>query len=783
MSLVAGLISGLSLVVMAVVTVVLFNNAEKIKGETRTIMKDVVDQINDSQYYAYQYDKKQEKNIMNLEDKTNKMNAIMEEKDKILKEDISKLQNRFETGTDGRNYIKGDTEIRGNTNNMGNMNIQGRMHFKDPKMDANFNWDNNGSDSYFLEKVVTKPNQSSLRLTINDDADESFQIWGGSCANGNCNTGNESMKHTFDAQGNATHTGDMKTLSATFNHGSIDSAQGGGLLNVVGGAKWDGASGAWKSMSTRGSSRMVLHDNFIGLYTSPSVGKPGEAVPYTERVTIANDGTTTINGNTNNLGNFNVQGRLHFKDPQMDANGNWDGNGSDSYFLEKVVTKPNESSLRLTINDDVDESFQIWGGSCANGNCNTGNESVRHKFDAVGNSWHASYNDAQNVMGRDHVAAGYNWKSWMRNNGDISATNKVGVGIHPDNQGNAKLFVDGNINNDWSTRIRNGHTDIYMGHANGAGVHINTQRDGANYALELYSANGELMRVQNDGNIRIGRGDGAGSLTLRSKNVFIGNNDDTDVGATLRLGGTKGDRNDTSDYSVIESRNYGGVDKSELLLFKGNDPGYCDNGKCGPDRIRLRAGEINFDVYNEYTTDRAKENIVAKVTPDRMIAPKLQLGDRFMLSGVGDGMANDEWLRLTNTGGTDYYGGLASDKIWSRNFQNASDARLKKDVNDVSKDDIQKLIQLEPKKYNWKETNKADYGFIAQDVEKLYPELVGTGPNSFKTVNYQGLLPMVVGNIKEMKKAIPDDKQVCIGDTCVTEDELKKLKKAIAKLD
>jgi hypothetical protein len=59
------------------------------------------------------------------------------------------------------------------------------------------------------------------------------------------------------------------------------------------------------------------------------------------------------------------------------------GNSGDPYYLQKVVTDRNKSSLRLTINDDRDQSFQIWGGSCALGNC-AGKGEMKHKFQANG---------------------------------------------------------------------------------------------------------------------------------------------------------------------------------------------------------------------------------------------------------------------------------------------------------------------------------------------------------------------------------------------------------------
>jgi uncharacterized membrane-anchored protein YhcB (DUF1043 family) len=47
---------------------------------------------------------------------------------------------------------------------------------------------------------------------------------------------------------------------------------------------------------------------------------------------------------------------------------------------------------------------------------------------------------------------------------------------------------------------------------------------------------------------------------------------------------------------------------------------------------------------------------------------KLQLGDKFTLSGVGDGYANDDWLRVMGKDGKNYSGGVASGKLYSKDF-------------------------------------------------------------------------------------------------------------------
>ena len=86
------------------------------------------------------------------------------------------------------------------------------------------------------------------------------------------------------------------------------------------------------------------------------------------------------------LDDINVQRKLHFGDENMTKNGTTHNN-SDPYYLEKITNDKNKSSLRLTINNNPDEAFEIWGNSCKAGDCE-GPGISQHKFQADGNVWH-----------------------------------------------------------------------------------------------------------------------------------------------------------------------------------------------------------------------------------------------------------------------------------------------------------------------------------------------------------------------------------------------------------
>ena len=84
-----------------------------------------------------------------------------------------------------------------------------------------------------------------------------------------------------------------------------------------------------------------------------------------------------------------------------------------------------------------------------------------------------------------------------------------------------------------------------------------------------------------------------------AQSIIIGNpnNAVNTADNVIKFGGLYGDAGST--MTIIAERLYSGNDKSELLLFKGNDYGA---GSSGPDRIRLRAGEHRFQIMTSTET-------------------------------------------------------------------------------------------------------------------------------------------------------------------------------------
>lgn len=100
---------------------------------------------------------------------------------------------------------------------------------------------------------------------------------------------------------------------------------------------------------------------------------------------------------------------------------------------------------------------------------------------------------------------------------------------------------------------------------------------------------------------------------------------------------------------------------------------------------------------------------------------------------------------------------------WNAN----SDQRLKKNIQTLSSEKgLAAIEKLNPVSFNWKDldSSTAQLGFIAQEVQEVFPELVSEGP-SIQTIskplglNYTGLIPALVKAIQEQQQEIDQLKQ------------------------
>ncbi|GMI16737.1 hypothetical protein TrLO_g3785, partial [Triparma laevis f. longispina] len=121
-----------------------------------------------------------------------------------------------------------------------------------------------------------------------------------------------------------------------------------------------------------------------------------------------------------------------------------------------------------------------------------------------------------------------------------------------------------------------------------------------------------------------------------------------------------------------------------------------------------------------------------------------------------------------------------------------SDRRYKKDIARLTSalDDVMKIRGVS---YNWRRSefptyafdNNTHYGFIAQEVEEVIPELVGTDELGMKSIRYLGFTPVLLEAMKEQQAEIEELKDLVKElkeDNIMIREELEALRELVLGL-
>ena len=101
----------------------------------------------------------------------------------------------------------------------------------------------------------------------------------------------------------------------------------------------------------------------------------------------------------------------------------------------------------------------------------------------------------------------------------------------------------------------------------------------------------------------------------------------------------------------------------------------------------------------------------------------------------------------------------------------SSDLNLKENIQLIEQP-LTLINQIRGVYFDWKDSfinyrggedgyfvRKHDVGVIAQEIEKVLPEIVATRPDGFKAVKYEKIVPLLIESIKELYKEIENLKK------------------------
>jgi len=136
---------------------------------------------------------------------------------------------------------------------------------------------------------------------------------------------------------------------------------------------------------------------------------------------------------------------------------------------------------------------------------------------------------------------------------------------------------------------------------------------------------------------------------------------------------------------------------------------------------------------------------------------EVQFNDGGSTLGGDSAFTFDKDTDLLSVGGTVSSTGVvvAGNILYSGELSDLSDRRLKTGIVPLGAGSLSNLLKLQPVSFRMKGEGKPlEFGFIAQDVEKVFPELVSTARDQqgMKSLNYTGLIAPIVKAIQELRK-------------------------------
>ena len=103
---------------------------------------------------------------------------------------------------------------------------------------------------------------------------------------------------------------------------------------------------------------------------------------------------------------------------------------------------------------------------------------------------------------------------------------------------------------------------------------------------------------------------------------------------------------------------------------------------------------------------------------------------------------------------TELYTNPSTGTLYATIFSSLSD-RTQKDNITTIENAIEIINNIDPVSFNWKRTGKKSYGVIAQEIEKVLPELVHEN-EGIKSVEYDSLIAILISAVKELTKRVEE---------------------------
>ena len=339
----------------------------------------------------------------------------------------------------------------------------------------------------------------------------------------------------------------------------------------------------------------------------------------------------------------------------------------------------------------------------------------------------------------------------------------------------------------------------------------NYYKDGSSYGTQSgINFTGSGVTVSNSGyglDVNIAGGSG---LTLSNSDLYSSDSGSQGSGSYNFIIGTgaAGSGSNSGSYNIFQGFQAGYLNGSgNYNDFQGAYAGYTSTGE-GNDFIGYQSGYANYGGsyntalgYNTSVSSNLTNATAIGANAVVNVSNALVLGDANTTVGIRNSSPNTN--NALDVGGTIY----ADEVCTSQGFclNSLSDQSLKTDVTPLDPDTLEKILTLNPVSFKWNDEyiknhkNLADVsdtkiGFIAQDMDKVFPEVVTHGDNGLLGIDYSKLTSVLTEGIKELYTLVTSIKaevdgmmkwfqngnltvqnNICVDDICVTKEQFKQM--------
>ena len=354
---------------------------------------------------------------------------------------------------------------------------------------------------------------------------------------------------------------------------------------------------------------------------------------------------------------------------------------------------------------------------------------------------------------------------WVENGTNVGFLQFLGDSAYLSNMGNGSLFFRTN-NTDKMTITAGGNVGIGT---TSPGAKLNVAGDvlidsgeyiswgtvgatsiegsTASNKLQFRTNSSDRMIIDSSGNVGIGtttpygKLDVAGSIRLQSDNQIY-------FGATASIPyWNVGVENTTNNNFEIAGVSYYSGDRD--ILLKPVNNGNVGINTTNPTSKLEVSGTINFNDSGD------KGFICSPAQGTFSLGDIDEVSGGGYLKGTGDDM---EWYNSGNKKFKVDLNGTVTASGDMIAYGSPSDKRLKENIKPIESA-LDKAMKLQGVTFDWKESDslldiKEDIGFIAQDVQKVVPELVRENADGMLSMRHQGIAPILLEAIKELKAEI-----------------------------